>query len=205
MKKYIVKTLGINSGLIQGMNANPSDWVTTPVKVGDLETAQTNLTTAGNAIDSAEAAAKIARHDGNELNKTVVELDEQVTNLAYGIYAKNPDKLAEYGIKPRKDPSKIPPPSSILAIEINDDSDGEGFDLKIVSRDELADSYEWQKGQSTTPTDLNTIPPMIYFKTTSKTQFIDDDVVKGIRYFYRVRAMNRNGQGHWSEAASRVQ
>jgi hypothetical protein len=38
-----------------------------------------------------------------------------------------------------------------------------------------------------------------------KTSFIDDEVAKGIRIFYRVRAANTNGVGPWSEAVSRVQ
>ena len=75
----------------------------------------------------------------------------------------------------------------------------------MTAKDDVADSYEWQKGQGTDPKDTSTIPPMSFFKQTSKTVFIDDEVLKGIRYFYRVRAVNRNGQGPWSEPVSRVQ
>lgn len=43
------------------------------------------------------------------------------------------------------------------------------------------------------------------FKTTKKTSFVDDEVPKGVRVFYRVRAANTNGVGPWSEAVSKVQ
>jgi len=134
-----------------------------------------------------------------------IKIYDQAVNLAYGIYANTPDKLAEYGIKQRKDKSKIPPPTAILAIEISDDTDGEGFILLLTAKDPVSDNYEWQKGQGLDPKDMHTIPDMTFFKFTTKMQFVDDNVTKGVRYFYRVRALNRNGQGPWSEPVSRVQ
>ena len=53
--------------------------------------------------------------------------------------------------------------------------------------------------------DANTIQNMKNFKTTKKTSFVDDEVPKGVRVFYRVRAANTNGVGPWSEAVSKVQ
>ena len=38
-----------------------------------------------------------------------------------------------------------------------------------------------------------------------KLSFVDDDVEKGTRYFYRFRGLNSNGSGEWSEPVSRVQ
>ena len=165
----------------------------------------TDITNASNSINAAEAGAAEARSAGITKNGAAVKLFDQAVNLAYGIYANNLSKLSEYGIKPRKDPNKVPPPTKTLAIEITDDSDGEGFNLSITSKDDVADSYEWQKGQATDPKDMSTIPPLSFYKTTSKIKFLDDDIIKGVRYFYRVRALNRNGQGPWSEAVSRVQ
>lgn len=37
------------------------------------------------------------------------------------------------------------------------------------------------------------------FESTKKTSFVDDEVPKGVRVFYRVRAANTNGVGLWSE------
>ncbi|MCL5028927.1 MAG: hypothetical protein M1480_07895, partial [Bacteroidetes bacterium] len=39
------------------------------------------------------------------------------------------------------------------------------------------------------------VPEMKFFKATKKAAFVDDDVVKGVRYFYRVRATNTAGAG----------
>ncbi|GEM_PF-4116640 len=68
-------------------------------------------------------------------------------DLAPGIYAANPDKLVEYGNKMRKKPGKVPPPTKTLAFKIDNDSDGEGFEIIMTARNDVADSYEWQKGQ----------------------------------------------------------
>jgi len=41
---------------------------------------------------------------------------------------------------------------------------------------------------------------MTLFKTTRKISFVDDDVVKGQRVFYKVRAVNPAGVGPWKRA-----
>lgn len=112
--------------------------------------------------------------------------------------------LVDYDIKVRKLAVKKPVPSLALIPELKDDVDGVGF---IISSqvDPDADKYEYEKGVGLDPQDLNTIPKMLHFKITSKTIFVDDDVVPGVRYFYRVRAFNATGEGAWSAAVSRVQ
>lgn len=205
MKKYLINTVEDFKALVKGMKSNPADWTNTPVKPTDVETMETELEDKGQQVDTAEATASQARHTAMEKNSEAKKMYEQVVNLAYGIYANNPEKLSEYGIKLKRESTKIPPPTAVLSIEIKDDTDGEGFVLSVVQRDEVADSYEWQKGPGADPKDLNTIPPLQFFKVTSKTTFLDDQIQKGVRYFYRVRAVNRNGQGPWSEPTSQVQ
>jgi len=205
MKKYLQEMLQEIVSLEKGINANAADWTNQPVTLAQITALKTDLTNCGTAIDTAEATALGARHAGLTKNAEALKIYNQAQNLAYGIYANNPDKLAEYGIKPRREPSKVPPPTDILAIEISDDTDGEGFNLMLTAKDPVAINYEWQKGQGLDPKDMHTIPDMIFFKITSKIQFIDDNVTKGVRYFYRVRALNRAGQGPWSEPVSRVQ
>ena len=205
MKKYLEEIIAEITRYQKGITANAADWTNQPVTLAQITTLKTDLTNCATLIETSEAAALSARHAGLAKNVEALKLSEQVTNLAYGIYANNPDKLAEYGIKPRKEHSKVPPPTSILAIEISDDTDGEGFILNLTAKDPVADNYEWQKGQGVDPKDMHTIPDMSFFKFTTKIQFVDDNVTKGVRYFYRVRALNRNGQGPWSEPVSRVQ
>ncbi|MEW5842072.1 MAG: hypothetical protein AB1775_02275 [Bacteroidota bacterium] len=57
----------------------------------------------------------------------------------------------------------------------------------------------------TNAADANTIPELKNFRTTKKTSFVDDEVPKGVRVFYRVRAANTKGAGPWSKAVSKVQ
>jgi hypothetical protein len=97
------------------------------------------------------------------------------------------------------------PPTMPLTVVIKDDTDGEGFILSLQAVDPLAKSYLWEKGVSTNPSDLQTIPVMHFHKLTTRSTFVDDDVVKGSRYWYRVRAANCKGEGPWSEPTSKVQ
>jgi hypothetical protein len=205
MKKYLQEIIQEIESMEKGVTTNPADWTNMPVTLVQITALKTDLIQSANAIETAEAAAQIARHDGLAKNANGLKLYNQAVDLAYGIYANNPEKLAEYGIKPRREPSKVPPPTSILAIEISDDTDGEGFILMLAAKDPVADNYEWQKGQGLDPKDMHTIPDMSFLKFTTKIKFVDDNVTKGVRYFYRVRALNHNGQGPWSEPVSRVQ
>lgn len=87
---------------------------------------------------------------------------------------------------------------------ITDDKEGEGF-IASTQTDPNADYYEWQKGYGTNAADDNVIPEMKNYKTTKKTSFVDDEVPKGIRIFYRVRAANTNGVSSCCESVSKVQ
>ena len=110
----------------------------------------------------------------------------------------------EYNIVLRKERTRIPKPSRVLIPVLEDDTDGVGF---IISTqvDEDAKFYQWFKGAGTDPKETNNVPNLRELKTTTKTTFVDDEVEKGVRYFYKVRAFNANGTGPMSEAVSRVQ
>ena len=205
MKKYIAKTLSSEDAFINGMTANPADWTGQPVTLVILTTDRAALLVKSKDIDTKSAALKEANTAGAVKNTESKRFIFQAENLAYGNYADNPSELAEYGLKPRKDPTIVPPPTKTIAITLTDDTDGEGIVLTLAAKDDVADFYEYEKGQGTDPKDQTKIPPMEFLKNSSKSSFEDDDVLPGIRYFYRVRAVNRNGQGPWSEAASRVQ
>jgi hypothetical protein len=205
MKIYLSKTIASMDAFINGMTANVADWAGQPIQPLDMTGSRNILKTAAVQIDTVSATLKEANHAASIDNSASKKLLTQAENLAYGLYADNPVKLAEYGLKPRKDPSKVPPPTSTLAITITDDTDGEGFVLTIAAKDAVADSYEWKKGQGLDPKDTKTTPAMLFFKNSTKLTFVDDDVIPGVRYFYSVRAVNRNGKGPESDVASRVQ
>jgi hypothetical protein len=87
---------------------------------------------------------------------------------------------------------------------IVDDYDGIGFIVELEGLKE-ADSYEVQRGAGATAANVNTIPVFSYLRNVRKLSFVDDDIEKGTRYFYRFRGLNSNGSGEWSEPVSRVQ
>jgi hypothetical protein len=82
---------------------------------------------------------------------------------------------------------------------------GAGF---ILERDAVtdADNYEWQKaqGEDASVTNIDQ-SKFTHFKVSNRKNFVDDEVKKGVRYFYRFRGFNTAGNGAWSEPVSRVQ
>ncbi len=140
-------------------------------------------------------------------HKACAEIEDyaqRVSSIAIGLEGSSQEKLLPYGIKLRKPVVKKLVPSKVLLPSLADDVDGVGF-IVSTQYDGDADIYEWQKGIGADPTKTDVIPEMKLFKTTTKASFVDDDVQKGVRVFYRVRASNSAGQGQWSEAVSRVQ
>jgi hypothetical protein len=83
------------------------------------------------------------------------------------------------------------------------ESDGIGFVVNAQTLD-YADTYEYERGMGKAE-DGNTIPAFTHLLSTKKSKIVDDDVIKGTRYFYRYRGINSNGNGEWSEPVSRVQ
>jgi len=187
-----------------GMQKNSAQWTEQTATVLQIDEAVAGIdaidTEAEQAKNKYELTASSARTRGNE----AVKLADKIENLALGFHGETTDKLIEYGIKQRKAATPRPAPSKVLIPTLADDSDGEGF-VVSTQKDPSADYYEWQKGSAANAADNKTIPELKNFKTTRKTNFVDDDVPKGIRIFYRVRAANTNGVGPWSEAVSRVQ
>jgi len=129
---------------------------------------------------------------------------DEIESSAIAYEKNDPVKLSLYGIALKKEKVRRPAPTSSLHPAIVDDSDGAGFVLSTNS-DPVGDQYEWLKGSGADPTKTDLIPEMRLLKSTTKTSFDDDDVAKGVRYFYKVRAINAAGEGPWSEAVSKVQ
>jgi hypothetical protein len=128
----------------------------------------------------------------------------KIENFAYAMNTDTPENLVDYNLQPRKEKKAKAVPMQKLKVTLEDDTDGVGF---IVSTEPDADAtmYEWYRGAAADAGKTDVIPEMTLFKTTQKTTFVDDDVIKGRRMFYKVRAVNPAGVGPWSDAASRVQ
>ncbi len=187
-----------------GMEKNASNWTSQTLQVQEVDQMLTDIDAKDLEVEEAKQKQSVALAEARELSNNSNKLADKIENLALGFHSGNSDKLLEYNIKPRKTAAPKPSPSKTLIPSLADDSDGEGF---VVSTqvDPNADYYEWQKGLGANASDANTIPELKNFKTTKKTSFVDDEVPKGVRVFYRIRAANTNGVGPWSEAVSKVQ
>jgi hypothetical protein len=190
--------------LKSGMQKNPTQWTEQTATVSQVDEVLARIDATDAEVEEAKTNYEQKSAAARALSREAVKTADKIENLACGFYSENPEKLVEYGIKPRKTATAKPAPSKVLIPTLTDDTDGEGFIVSTQS-DPNADFYEWQKGVGTNAADDKTIPEMKNFKTTKKTNFVDDEVPKGIRIFYRVRASNTNGVGPWSEAVSRVQ
>lgn len=142
--------------------------------------------------------------EARTLQQSAAKFGDKVENYIYAYHTDEPEKLLDYGLEPRKPYVKKQVPTTKPVVNIQDDTDGEGFILSTQS-DPDAEMYEWYKGVSADATKPEIIPPMTLLKTTKKISFVDDDVVKGQRVFYKVRAVNSKGEGPWSEPVSKVQ
>ncbi len=187
-----------------GMQKNSTLWTEQTVTIQQVDAMITNIDSTSVDLDNSKNAYQLKVTGSRTLSGDANKLASKIENLAVGLHDDNPEKLIEYGIKQRKTAAPRPAPTKVLIPTLTDDSDGEGF---VVSTqvDPDADYYEWQKGEGANASDSKTIPELKNFKTTKKTNFVDDEVPKGVRVFYRVRAANTNGVDPWSEAVSRVQ
>jgi len=164
----------------------------------------TNLNSKDKAIDDAKDALSAAHAEARKLQITAVRFADDLENSAIAYEKSDADKLSRYGINIRKEKTRKPAPTAVIHAALQDDTDGIGF-IVSTNVDSNGDQYEWFKGNNSDPTKTDVIPEMKLYKTITKTSFVDDDVLKGIRYFYKARAINAAGEGSWSEAVSRVQ
>ena len=205
MTAYIQELRNRFIALKSGINLNTARWVGQPVQEADVDTMIATLTADDAAIDVALDQVQQLRNAGRASVQSLTLRANQIENLAIGIHASDPALLNEYDIKLRAPGQAKPAPAKAVVKSINDDTDGMGF---ILQRDPLenADNYEWQRAKAPVAT-ANTIDPalFVHHKTTKKVKFVDDDVLPGERYFYRVRGFNATGNGAWSEPVSRVQ
>ncbi|HEX3007137.1 MAG TPA: fibronectin type III domain-containing protein [Bacteroidales bacterium] len=204
MVKYIATILQALESFIAGMKANAAQWTNLPLTLTELEGLLTQLKDQSGKIDAADAALQNERDAAHKLVDVVKAKLTKGENLAMGLYSDNPVKLTEYGLTPRKGVEPRNVPGKVTNLSLTDDKDGEGFIFGWAPATD-ADYYEIEKKEAPNSTDLVLAPPYNFLKTTRKAGITDDDVVKGKRYFYRVRAVNSAGPGEWSEPISKVQ
>jgi hypothetical protein len=204
MLKYLEKIREILAGLKHGVESHTAEWLgqfETPAviqsKIVQIDTIQDEIKTLKDQLSQKKKQAR-------KLQKELGIFTDTIKNKAIGFHLSKPELLKDYDIKLRREYQKTVKPSAILAVTISDAPSGKGF-VVSTNRDPLSSHYEWQRGIGENPRDVVNIPPMHFYKSTSKSQFTDEDIEIGVRYFYRVRPANRSGEGPWSATVSRVQ
>jgi len=187
------------------MQSNPATWVGQAETETTVKAQITSLEGKETAIIDKKEELSVLYAEARILKKEADIYANGMENLARGLHKDTPEKLTEYGIPPVKPRKPTEPPTMSLTVVLKDDTDGEGFIISLQAVDPLAENYLWEKGISTNPADMKTIPEMKFHKLTTKMTLIDDDVAKGTRCWYRVRSVNNKGEGPWSEPAHRVQ
>ena len=204
MIKYLADSANRLKSQKKGMESNPALWQNqgeTPAKVQEkidlLEAKERELEDLKETLTTKQVEA-------HNLSNICEDYADRLESITIGLEGTLPEKLIPYGIKLRKPAEKKAAPSRVPHPAIVDDTDGIGFIL-TVPPDPDAVQYEWMKGLGTDASKPDVVPDLKLFTVTTKSSFVDDDVPKGVRVFYKVRAVNAAGQGPWSEAVSKVQ
>jgi hypothetical protein len=186
------------------MEKNPVKWTAESVTITSVNEMIVKIDAADKEVEISKQIHSQKLGEARTVSNAATTLADKLETLALGFHAGDESKLLEYSIQAKRDKQVITTPETKLTVTIVDDIDNVGFRVSTVVEPK-ASYYEWQKGIGLNAADINTIPEMKLFKTTKKTNFVDDDVTKGVRVFYKVRACNASGEGPWSEAVSRVQ
>ncbi len=202
MTKFIQDEITRLTSEKSGMAANAAKWVGQPVTEADVAAAILLLKNKDIEIEAAKDALSVKRSEGRTLVKDQAKVGDQVENLAIGIHASDPEKLVDYDIKLRKAGTTIPVPGTAILLPLKDDVDGIGF---IITIQKLDNATDFEIERAITDAAVMTATDFTHLKTTKKLTYVDDDVISGKRYHYRVRGYNRNGSGPVSASVSKTQ
>jgi len=193
MIQYLSTCTNRLKSLKNGMTKNSVLWQNQTETPDLVQQKIDELTAKEREIEDLKEQIAVKQSEAHTLSNATERYADSIEALAVGLEKNIAEKLNEYGIKLRKPITRKPAPTKTLIPTLSTQVDPD------------ADIYEWQKGAAPDASKTDTVPEMKLFKTTTKTFFVDDDVPKGVRIFYRVRAINSVGQGAWSTAVSKVQ
>ena len=190
--------------LKKGMETNDTKWTNQEVTAIKVKAIIDDLQSKDDDISAAVIALSKARTAGRDAVATNIPVAEQIVSLAEGIHKMEPSKLEDYNLQlPAARKAKVTPGKAIIK-SIETDDNGEGFVIKFQSLTD-AEGFEIEKSEPQNPDVLVLAPPFKHLCNSTRLSYIDEDVVKGKRYFYRGRGYNRRGFGEWSEGSSGIQ
>ena len=204
MIRYLREEYDRLAGFKSGIEKNSAKWANNEITPVIIQAQIDQLSDQEKLVESTKTLLNQQQLSAKEIQQKAAKLGDQIENYINAFHPNDAEKLLDYGLEPRKQYTKKQIPTTKPVITIQDDTDGEGFIL-ATQTDPDAELYEWYKGVGADASKPDIIPVMALMKTTKKTSFVDDDVVKGVRVFYKVRAINNKGEGPWSEPVSKVQ
>lgn len=204
MIKYLSEAGTTLENLKRGVESNAVKWQNQPYTPETIQAEIDRLKVKEREIESLKERLATAIEEGHNLAYECEDYAARVELIATGLEGFSQDKLNIYGIRLRKEVSKKARPERVIIPTIQDDTDGVGFIL-TTQIDPDAEQYEWEKGIGADASKPDVAPELKHFTITTKSSFVDDDVPRGLRIYYRVRAANRAGKGPWSEVVSKVQ
>jgi len=202
--KYLSDLAKGLKALMNGIVKNVSLWAAENITAAAVQQIIDEIITKEAEVAELKRLLSVKSMEARTLQDKASQLNTKLENFAYAIHTDTPEKLVDYGLQPRKGPKPKNVPVQKPTVTLEDDTDGVGFIISTI-KDADATMYEWYKGIAADASKTDVIPAMMLYKTTQKISFVDDDVVKGQRVFYKVRAVNPAGVGPWSEPVSKVQ
>lgn len=204
MRKYLQTVYDRLSAMKSGITLNAAAWTGQPDTPATVQTEMDALAAIDAQIQQIEDAREQKVAEARALAAAKDTVADAIETRARAIHISDPQKLNEYDIKAQPSAAQPKPiPGKAVIASIADDDDGIGFKVKLQRLPD-AEYYEVQRG-SLNGQGTVLQPPYPFLRTSRKTQFVDDDVESGTRYFYRVRGVNATGAGAWSEPVSAVQ
>ena len=225
MRKYLKDVRERFVGLKAGIKSNASIWVgqvDTPATVQEeidlLDAMDAEIELLNDQLSQKIATARSYARQKKEEAKVIEK-------RAIGLHATTPGKLVEYNIRiPRAAVETRELPQKAIIRSVKEHEDGVGFKITIKGQGLTVDYWEIERGKidlaakfsdtatgsesdaPVTNSGVTTVlqPPYPFLKSTKKLRYVDNDVVAGVRYFYRVRGVNATGEGAWSEPVSAV-
>ncbi|MCF8459856.1 MAG: fibronectin type III domain-containing protein [Flavobacteriales bacterium] len=210
MLKYLQKAKDKLTGLKAGISTNSAAWAGQPDTPASVQTEIDTLDTMGAEIELLKNQLKQKLAAARILATAKTDAAKIIEKRAVAIHATNANKLVEYNIRisgvagtARELPTKA------IIKRVKHDADGIGFKLSIKGQGTAVDFWEIERGmmELTTENRAATVlqVPYPFLASSKKLTYVDDDVLAGVRYFYRVRGVNAKGGGAWSEPVSAVQ
>ena len=204
MIKYLADSSNRLKSQKKGMEADPAIWVNQTETAAKVQGKIALLDAKEKEIEDLKEKLATKQIEAHKLSDECEEYADRLEAATISLVGTAPEKLLPYGIKLRKAAEKKAAPTKVLHPVLEDDTDGVGFIISFTP-DPDAVTYECIKGFGTDASKPDAVPELKLFNVTTKSSFVDDDVPKGVRVFYKVRSVNSSGVGPWSEAVSRVQ